>query len=163
MSAGIDRHFWPDFRPGVYPRGPAALNVGAASANASESPVPLAARQCRAVPSSQVKSRNDFETFLVSLEISQPDWYVYAKSFSHAFDGGSVNSEDIGLPRATTHGLVPSRRVPLEEQIEAAGIANYKVPKRIVFVDQFPEKPGPNGVKILKTKLREMAAAELSL
>ena len=44
-----------------------------------------------------------------------------------------------------------------------AGIANYKVPKRIVFVDQFPEKPGPNGVKILKTKLREMAAAELSL
>jgi fatty-acyl-CoA synthase len=44
-----------------------------------------------------------------------------------------------------------------------AGIANYKVPKRIVFVDEFPEKPGPNGVKILKTKLREMAAAELSL
>lgn len=44
-----------------------------------------------------------------------------------------------------------------------AGIANYKVPKRIVFVDAFPEKAGPNGVKILKTKLREMAAAELSL
>ncbi|MDN7182818.1 AMP-binding protein [Caballeronia sp. SEWSISQ10-4 2] len=44
-----------------------------------------------------------------------------------------------------------------------AGIANYKVPKRIVFVDAFPEKPGPNGVKILKTKLREMAAAELSV
>ncbi|NBB60274.1 AMP-binding protein [Pseudomonas sp. ODNR1LW] len=44
-----------------------------------------------------------------------------------------------------------------------AGIANYKVPKRIVFVSEFPEKPGPNGVKILKTKLREMAAAELSV
>ncbi|NWB92935.1 AMP-binding protein [Pseudomonas agarici] len=44
-----------------------------------------------------------------------------------------------------------------------AGIANYKVPKRIVFVDEFPEKPGPNGVKILKTKLREMAASELSV
>ncbi|CAE6792266.1 3-[(3aS,4S,7aS)-7a-methyl-1, 5-dioxo-octahydro-1H-inden-4-yl]propanoyl:CoA ligase [Paraburkholderia nemoris] len=44
-----------------------------------------------------------------------------------------------------------------------AGIANYKVPKRIVFVDEFPEKPGPNGVKILKTKLREMAAVALSL
>jgi fatty-acyl-CoA synthase len=44
-----------------------------------------------------------------------------------------------------------------------AGIANYKVPKRIVFVDEFPEKSGPNGVKILKTKLREMAAVELSL
>ncbi|MFM0740564.1 AMP-binding protein [Paraburkholderia xenovorans] len=44
-----------------------------------------------------------------------------------------------------------------------AGISNYKVPKRIVFVDEFPEKAGPNGVKILKTRLREMAAAELSL
>ncbi|MHC6225579.1 AMP-binding protein [Pseudomonas sp. X10] len=44
-----------------------------------------------------------------------------------------------------------------------AGIANYKVPKRVVFVDRFPEKPGPNGVKILKTALREMAAAELSV
>jgi len=43
------------------------------------------------------------------------------------------------------------------------GIANYKVPKRIVFVDEFPEKSGPNGVKILKSKLREMAAAQLSL
>ncbi|NMM03520.1 AMP-binding protein [Paraburkholderia sp. RP-4-7] len=44
-----------------------------------------------------------------------------------------------------------------------AGIANYKVPKRIIFVEEFPEKPGPNGVKILKTKLREMAAVALSL
>jgi fatty-acyl-CoA synthase len=43
-----------------------------------------------------------------------------------------------------------------------AGIANYKVPKRIVFVNAFPEKAGPNGVKILKTALREMAA-ELSV
>ena len=44
-----------------------------------------------------------------------------------------------------------------------AGMANYKVPRRIVFVDEFPERAGPNGVKILKTRLREMAAAELSL
>ena len=37
------------------------------------------------------------------------------------------------------------------------GISNYKVPSRIVFVDQFPEIAGPNGVKIQKNKLRELA------
>jgi acyl-CoA synthetase (AMP-forming)/AMP-acid ligase II len=37
------------------------------------------------------------------------------------------------------------------------GISNYKVPSRIVFVDQFPEISGPNGVKIQKNKLRELA------
>jgi len=39
------------------------------------------------------------------------------------------------------------------------GIANYKVPSRIVFVDQFPEITGPNGVKIQKNRLRELANA----
>lgn len=38
-----------------------------------------------------------------------------------------------------------------------AGIAGYKVPRRIVFVDEFPQVQGPNGVKIIKAKLREMA------
>ena len=38
-----------------------------------------------------------------------------------------------------------------------AGIAGYKVPRRIVFVDEFPSVQGPNGVKIIKAKLREMA------
>jgi len=37
------------------------------------------------------------------------------------------------------------------------GISNYKVPSRIVFLDQFPEIAGPNGVKIQKNKLRELA------
>jgi acyl-CoA synthetase (AMP-forming)/AMP-acid ligase II len=41
----------------------------------------------------------------------------------------------------------------------ANGISNYKVPSRIVFVDQFPEVSGPNGVKIQKNKLRELADA----
>jgi fatty-acyl-CoA synthase len=40
-----------------------------------------------------------------------------------------------------------------------SGISNYKVPSRIVFVDQFPEISGPNGVKIQKNKLRELADA----
>jgi fatty-acyl-CoA synthase len=40
-----------------------------------------------------------------------------------------------------------------------SGISNYKVPSRIVFVDQFPEISGPNGVKIQKNRLRELADA----
>ena len=39
----------------------------------------------------------------------------------------------------------------------ANGISNYKVPSRIVFVERFPEVAGPNGVKIQKNKLRELA------
>jgi fatty-acyl-CoA synthase len=40
-----------------------------------------------------------------------------------------------------------------------AGMANYKVPKRIITVVDYPSKEGPNGTKILKNKLREMAEA----
>lgn len=36
-------------------------------------------------------------------------------------------------------------------------MANYKVPSRVVFVDDYPRVDGPNGTKILKNKLREMA------
>ena len=35
--------------------------------------------------------------------------------------------------------------------------ANYKVPSRIVIVDDYPRVDGPNGTKILKNKLRDMA------
>ena len=44
----------------------------------------------------------------------------------------------------------------------ANGVANYKVPSRVVFVEQFPTIAGPNGVKIQKNKLREMAEALVS-
>jgi fatty-acyl-CoA synthase len=37
------------------------------------------------------------------------------------------------------------------------GMANYKVPSRIVIVEDYPRLDGPNGTKILKNKLREMA------
>jgi acyl-CoA synthetase (AMP-forming)/AMP-acid ligase II len=40
-----------------------------------------------------------------------------------------------------------------------AGIANYKVPRHVAFVDRFPSVDGPNGTKILKTELRTMAQA----
>ena len=37
------------------------------------------------------------------------------------------------------------------------GLANYKVPLRVFAVDDFPKTPSPNGFKIQRNKLREMA------
>jgi acyl-CoA synthetase (AMP-forming)/AMP-acid ligase II len=42
-----------------------------------------------------------------------------------------------------------------------AGISNYKVPRRVIFVDAYPCSVGANGTKILKNKLREMAEQAL--
>lgn len=39
------------------------------------------------------------------------------------------------------------------------GIAKYKVPRRVVLIDDFPVTAGPNGVKIQRAKLRDMAAS----
>ncbi|MCX7197847.1 MAG: AMP-binding protein [Proteobacteria bacterium] len=41
------------------------------------------------------------------------------------------------------------------------GISGYKVPGRIVAVEVFPQTVGPNGTKIQKNRLREMAQAIL--
>ena len=41
----------------------------------------------------------------------------------------------------------------------AAGIAGFKVPERVVEVDEFPTVDGPNGTKIRKVELRDRAAA----
>ena len=43
----------------------------------------------------------------------------------------------------------------------AAGIADFKVPARVVIVDEFPSVDGPNGRKIRKADLRTAAAALL--
>jgi fatty-acyl-CoA synthase len=37
------------------------------------------------------------------------------------------------------------------------GLANYKVPARVFAIDDFPKTPSPNGFKIQRAKLREMA------
>ena len=37
------------------------------------------------------------------------------------------------------------------------GLANYKVPLRVFAVDDFPKTPSPNGFKIQRNKLRELA------
>jgi fatty-acyl-CoA synthase len=41
------------------------------------------------------------------------------------------------------------------------GLANYKVPAGVFAVDDFPKTPSPNGFKIQRAKLREMAEALL--
>jgi fatty-acyl-CoA synthase len=43
------------------------------------------------------------------------------------------------------------------------GLANYKVPLRVFAVDDFPKTPSPNGFKIQRGKLREMAERLLSM
>ncbi|WP_084216727.1 AMP-binding protein [Xenophilus azovorans] len=43
-----------------------------------------------------------------------------------------------------------------------AGMANYKVPQRILQVADYPSMEGPNGTKILKNKLREIAEAAMA-
>ena len=41
------------------------------------------------------------------------------------------------------------------------GLANYKVPARVFAIHDFPKTPSPNGFKIQRNKLREMAEASL--
>lgn len=41
------------------------------------------------------------------------------------------------------------------------GIAGFKVPRRIIALESFPQVDGPNGVKILKHVLRDMARGHL--
>jgi fatty-acyl-CoA synthase len=41
------------------------------------------------------------------------------------------------------------------------GLANYKVPLRVFAIDEFPKTPSPNGFKIQRNRLREMAEARL--
>jgi fatty-acyl-CoA synthase len=43
-----------------------------------------------------------------------------------------------------------------------AGIAKYKVPARFFPIDEFPVSISPNGVKIQRTKLRDMALAMMA-
>lgn len=42
------------------------------------------------------------------------------------------------------------------------GLANYKVPLRVFALDDFPKTPSPNGFKIQRGKLREMAEGLLA-
>jgi fatty-acyl-CoA synthase len=62
------------------------------------------------------------------------------------------------IAAATTQGSA------LEPELLAhckQGIAGYKVPRRIFFVDCFPQVDGPNGVKVVKASLRDIAMQAL--
>jgi fatty-acyl-CoA synthase len=41
------------------------------------------------------------------------------------------------------------------------GLANYKVPMRVFAIEDFPKTPSPNGFKIQKNRLREIAMAKI--
>ena len=43
----------------------------------------------------------------------------------------------------------------------ASQIANYKVPKHVLAIAEFPFTPSANGNKIQKAKLRDMATVQL--
>ncbi|MBS0541229.1 MAG: AMP-binding protein [Proteobacteria bacterium] len=82
---------------------------------------------------------------------------------------GIEGCQTIAVPRAD--GVRPvafvilSPGATLDESAVIAhcrqGLANYKVPVRVFAVDDFPKTPSPNGFKIQRNKLREMAAARL--
>jgi fatty-acyl-CoA synthase len=59
--------------------------------------------------------------------------------------------------------LRPGRSANEADLVEhcARGLAGYKAPRRVIVVDEFPSVDGPNGVKIQKARLRELAAQQL--
>jgi len=82
---------------------------------------------------------------------------------------GIANCQTIAVPR--TDGVRAVAFVILQPGAaldEAAviahcrqGLANYKVPLRVFAIDDFPKTPSPNGFKIQRNKLRDMAIARL--
>jgi fatty-acyl-CoA synthase len=85
-----------------------------------------------------------------------------------AFDGVE-RAQVVGVPH-DRHGEVPvAFVVPAEATDEATllafldgRLADYKIPAAVYFLDEFPTTDGPNGVKVQKSELREMALARRS-
>jgi fatty-acyl-CoA synthase len=84
----------------------------------------------------------------------------------HLLDHAAINgAQVVGVsaprgPRAVAFVTIkPGARFD-EEELRAhcrEGLANYKVPERIVALEEFPTTPSPNGPKIQRARLREMA------
>ncbi len=77
-----------------------------------------------------------------TIAVSRPEG-VRAVSFVTMADGTALDEES---------AIAHCRR----------GLANYKVPLRILAIDDFPRTPSPNGFKIQRAKLRDMASAMLA-
>lgn len=61
--------------------------------------------------------------------------------------------------------LLRKNSVATEEELIQhcrAGMAKFKVPFRVFFIDKFPTTTGPNGTKIQRSKLRQMALDRLT-
>ena len=62
--------------------------------------------------------------------------------------------------------VIPAENVPLHEDALlahcASGMASFKVPIAVQLLNQFPVTESANGIKIQKSRLREMAGARLS-
>jgi fatty-acyl-CoA synthase len=72
-------------------------------------------------------------------------------------DGADVAVAFIVLGPAGPAGDPPTEGDLIEHCRE--GLANYKIPVRVGIVEAFPVVDGPNGIKILKSELREWALA----
>jgi fatty-acyl-CoA synthase len=89
----------------------------------------------------------------------------------HLLRHPSVSLAQVVAARSAAGGDVPVAFVQIapgavtcEEDLLAycrQGIAGYKVPRKICFLDELPVVVGPNGVKIHKQRLREAAAEVL--
>lgn len=81
---------------------------------------------------------------------------------------GVAEAQVVAADRAGTRRAVAFLRVaPGRETSEhavlaaCASLARYKQPARVIFLDAFPVTDGPNGVKIQRARLREMAVEAL--
>ena len=82
---------------------------------------------------------------------------------------GIAGCQAIAVPRAdgvrVVAFVIPAPGRPLDEAAAIAhckrGLANYKVPMRIFAIDDFPTTPSPNGFKIQRARLRDMALERL--
>lgn len=76
---------------------------------------------------------------------------------------------DVAVAYVVRGGIAPEVAEIDEASMEAALIkhckdrlASYKVPQRVILIEAFPAINGPNGTKIQKRQLREMANAALA-
>ena len=75
-----------------------------------------------------------------------------------------VGVEIAGQPRCVAFVVPVAAAAPREADVVAAAaaqMAGFKVPARVWFVDEFPTTESANGVKIQRTRLRDMALERL--
>ena len=76
-----------------------------------------------------------------------------------------VAVEIAGQPRAVAFVVPAAGAAPREADVIAAAaaqMAGFKVPARVWFVDEFPTTDSPNGLKIQRARLRDIALEHLS-